>query len=137
MSTLLSVMKSVPPAVAGGFCDVCQSSISDLPLLSATNSQSAVHDGNQDTPATAGGTDFMSLRRANASEHSKAQQLLCWRSRRLNRHCRNILIAHQLIKRRHLGLHDLGQPRQLRINLHDHLIVDGVRLFGWRCISAG
>ena len=50
------------------------------------------------------------------------------RRRCLHRNRRNILIAHELIKRRHIGLHDLRQLRQLRIDLRNQIIVNRIRL---------
>src|SRR6185369_15794794 len=43
-----------------------------------------------------------------------------------HRHRRHILIAHQLIKCRHISLHNLRQLRQLRIDLHDQFIINGI-----------
>src|SRR5215213_6696049 len=41
---------------------------------------------------------------------------------------RDILIAHELVKCRHFGPHDLRQLLQLRIDLRNDFIVDRVRL---------
>src|SRR5882724_13025167 len=50
---------------------------------------------------------------------------------------RDILVAHELIERGHLCLHDLGQLCQLRVNLDHQLIIDSVRLISRRRVSAG
>src|SRR6185503_10499872 len=56
-------------------------------------------------------------------------------TRRLDDHCRNILIAHELIERRHIGPHDLRQLLQLRVNLRHQFIVNRIRLRRWCSFS--
>ena len=57
-------------------------------------------------------------------------------STRLHRNCWHILVAHELVECRHLGLHDLGQLRQLSVDLYDQFVVNRIRLIGRRSISA-
>ncbi len=48
------------------------------------------------------------------------------RAWRLHDHRRDIRVAHQLVERRHVGLHDLPKLLELRVDLRRQLIIDCV-----------